>query len=147
MDTIYRCRCRALENQGDEVRLSFRWLLAHWDELRLTRAALEWRNWRIPYEEIEDAMIYRYPFFMGKPSTLVIWVRGTNYHFQIQSISRARYVIDPVWFGTMPFAIRFETESVRSFLRNNERVLTLVIIISGIVGCLLLAFVGQFLYR
>jgi hypothetical protein len=146
MDTKYRCRCRALENQGDEVRLSLRWLSAPWDELRLTPAALEWRTWSIPYEEIEDAMIYEYPLFMLKARTLVIWARGANYHFQLPSISQVWYVIDPVWLGAMPFPLRFESESARSFRRNNRAVLCQGMTFSALVAFLLFALVGLMLY-
>jgi hypothetical protein len=36
MTTIYRCMCRASDSQGERVRLSLRWLMTKWRELRLT---------------------------------------------------------------------------------------------------------------
>jgi hypothetical protein len=154
MDINYLCRCRALENQGDEPRLSFDWLSARRDELHLTPAALEWGSWSIPYERIDDAMIYRYPstigflpVFAGRPATLVIWARGTDYHFQLPSISKHWYVIDPVWLGDMPFPLRFESGSGRSFSRNNRWELGAIIIISALGAYLLAVLVGLMLYR
>jgi hypothetical protein len=152
MDTDYQCECRALENQGNEVRLSIEWRLVRRDELRLTSEALEWGSWSVPYEEIEDAMIYRYPliygypFCAGRPATLVVWARGKNYHFQLPSISQFWYVIDPVWLGAMPFPLRFETESARSFRRNNRGVLILIGVVSVLGASLLFALVGRIFY-
>jgi hypothetical protein len=153
MDTKSLCRCRGLENQGDEPRLSFNWLSARRDELHLTPAALEWGSWSIPYERIDDAMIYRYqmiifPFaFPGRPATLVVWARGTSYHFQLPSISKHWYVLDPVWLGDVPFPLRFEYGSGRSLRRNNRRELGAIVIISALGGYLLAVLVGLMLYR
>jgi hypothetical protein len=127
----------ALADLGDDVHLSYRWLSAHRDELRLTEGSLEWGMWSIAYEDIEDAMIYRYPCYLGSACTLLVRSRLRSYHFQLPSSSRFWFVLDPFWLGPLPFPLRYEFRNNRSFLRRNIRTLAIVCILSAILDILL----------
>lgn len=146
MNAIYTCRCMALDNQGDDVRLSYRWLRAQRATLRLTTKGMEWQNWSIPYDEIDDAMIYRYPDYLTGACTLVIWTKGRNYHFQLPSSSQFWYVLDPFWRGPVPFPIRCVLHNNMSFIRDNRSTLRKAVIFSCIVAAFFSLVIGMAMY-
>ncbi len=104
-DVLFRCRVRGTTREGDRVRLSLNWGLARWADLVLTDSDLVFGNWRLPYAEIEDAVLIR----LG-----VVWWRligrgqGAVYQFILPPASLWSWqaTVDPFWDGPLPFPLR-----------------------------------------
>ncbi len=102
-EILYRCRTKATDREGGRVRISRNWRIARRDELRLTERAIEFGDWVIPYEEIEEAVL-----LVGSMHMLKVKWRGTWYQFGLKSLSIWRVVPDPFWSGDLPFRLRKE---------------------------------------
>jgi hypothetical protein len=79
-------------------------------------------------------MIYRHPIYLAGVYTLVVWSRGTNYHFQLPSTSQFWYLPDPLWREAVPFPVRYELNTNTSFLRNTKWQVMIACSISYIVA-------------
>jgi hypothetical protein len=108
VSTVFACKCRALETEDCTYRISPRWLLAARGELTLTDTALLFREWVIPYSDMEEAVMFAPPGYLGLAHCLVVRCGTTNYQFQLMSRSPWWYNLDPFWREAAPFAFRFE---------------------------------------
>jgi hypothetical protein len=87
--------------------MSPNWAIARRGELRLTERAIEFGDWIIPYEEIEDAVL-----LVGLLHMLKVRWRETWYQFGLKSLSIWRVVPDPFWSGDTPFRFRKEAAPI-----------------------------------
>src|SRR5690242_2114082 len=106
-EVLYRCRTRATNREGGHVRFSRNWATARRDELRLTERAIEFGDWIIPYEEIEDAVL-----LVGLIHQLKVKWREKWYQFGLKSRSIWWGVPDPFWSGDTPFRFRREAAPI-----------------------------------
>jgi hypothetical protein len=143
----YNCVCRALDNEGDRVRFTPRWLFAYRGELRLTDRAIECGNWVIPYKDILDAVIYEAPRYSPVAAILVICSVNGTYQFQLKSSSPWYYVLDTFWRSQTLFQVRFEAINLHEYLsdKSSLRSLVFVCMLSSFLICLVLLWLRSFL--
>jgi hypothetical protein len=108
-DVLFRCRAKLSIREGYRIRWSINWGLAPRGELRLTTNSLQFQDWIIPYDEIDDAVLLAITLGLaGTGYNLVVNSSGTIYHFQLRSTSLWRWKLDPFWMGETPFPLRRE---------------------------------------
>jgi hypothetical protein len=117
---LFRHRVRGTTREGDRVRLSLSWALARRADLVLTETELAWGDWRVPYAEIEDAVLVCLGSIWWR---LIVRGRGAVYQFLLPpaSLWTWRATVDPIWNGPLPFPLRrvrgrFEWRSVAVWL-------------------------------
>ena len=107
--TLFECRTKATCREGDRIRFSLNWAFARRAKLVLTEDALVCGDWRIPYAEMDDAVLLSIPTWFGTARNLMVWWRGSVYQFQLKSESIWRMIVHPFWDGPLPFPVRRET--------------------------------------
>jgi hypothetical protein len=106
--TLYRCKVKATDREGDILRSSLNWAFARRGELRLTDRAIHCGDWYIPYTEIDDAVLLAVPLRIGTSCNLGVKSRGKTYNFALRSTSAWRWRLDPYWLRGTPFPMRQE---------------------------------------
>jgi hypothetical protein len=102
-EILYSCCAKATADEGDGFRRSQNWLLARRAKLYITRSELRCGNWRIPYEQIRDAVLFSFrgsyfiPGYVLKVDTGV-----ATYQFGVNSWGR-------FWRNDLPFPVRRES--------------------------------------
>jgi hypothetical protein len=105
-EVFFRCKTKATDREGDQLRWSLNWALARRAEIRFTELAIECGDWTIPYESIEDAVLL--VISMGKSAAYNIRVKskGKTYNFALKSTSARGWKHDPFRIEEAPFSIR-----------------------------------------
>ena len=91
---------KATTAEGDDIRHSFNWIVSRRGWLRVTSNALICGNWNIPYEAIDEAVLYQTRGMFIPGYVLRIKVDGTIYQF---GLNPGRY-----WKGDLPFDVQRE---------------------------------------
>lgn len=107
-ETIFQCWTKTTWREGERLRFSFHWAFARRAKLILTDTELVCGDWRIPYTEMEDAVLATVPTLLGTACNLMVWWQGRTYQFQLKSQSLWRMTIHPFWNGPLPFPARRE---------------------------------------
>jgi hypothetical protein len=107
-ETIFQCRTKATWREGSQIRWSLNWALARRGNLVLTDTEFVCGNWRIPYAEIEEAVLVSIPTLFGTARNLLVMWQGRVYQFQLKSVSSWRMKTHPFWDGPLPFPVRRE---------------------------------------
>lgn len=85
--------------EGDDLRYSFNWLVARRGILKVMPDALVCGNWRIPYEHIDDAVLFS--IWSTLPGfVLRVKSGGTVYQFGLNW--------NPFWKKELPFTVTRE---------------------------------------
>lgn len=96
---IYRCMTKATTAEGDELRRSANWIVARRAILKVMPDALVCGDWRIPYDQIDEAVLFSiwsiYPGFL-----LRIKSSGKIYQFGLNW--------NPFWKKELPFPVKRE---------------------------------------
>ena len=99
-EVLHRCTTKATTEVSDGVRRSLAWTFARRGVLEVRDDALICGDWVIPYDEVDEAILYsvRQVFIPG----YVLFVRsgGTDYQF---GLNWGRF-----WAGELPFPVRRE---------------------------------------
>ncbi len=99
---IHRCFTKATTAEGEEIRHSFHWVTARRGWLKVMPDALECGDWRIPYAEIDEAVLFSIRSALLIPG-YVLWVRSAGRTWQF-GLNPGRF-----WKGELPFPVRRET--------------------------------------
>ena len=111
-DIIFQCSTKATSREDDRIRFSLNWAFARRATLVLTGQELVCGDWRIPYEEIKDAVLVSLPTLFGTARNLMVSWRGRIYQFQLKSESFWRMIVHPFWNGPLPFPVRREDRNI-----------------------------------
>lgn len=99
--TIKRSWIKATDAEVDVLRYSFRCMIStQRGFLRVTTDALEFREWRIPYSDIDEAILFSVRSLLIPGYILRVRSRGTTYGF---SLSDGAF-----WRGDLPFPVARE---------------------------------------
>ena len=142
--TLYRCKVKATDREGDHLRWSLNWAFARRGELRLTDRAIHCGDWEIPYPEIDDAVLLAVPMRIGTSYNLRVKSRGKTYNFALRSTSAWRWRLDPYWLGGTPFPMRQEVAIID--WEGSRRFVMMLMLLQLTVVCLLflvVEIVGQ----
>jgi len=92
---------KATTAEGDDVRYSVNWVVARRGILKVMPDALVCGDWRIPYEEIDEAVLFSVTSFFFLPGfVLRVRSRGTIYQFGLNW--------NPFWKRELPFPVTRE---------------------------------------
>jgi hypothetical protein len=96
---LHRCMTKATIAEGDDLRYSFNWLVARRGILKVMPDALVCGNWRIPCEQIDEAVLFS--IWSTLPGfVLRVKSGGTVYQFGLNW--------NPFWTKELPFAVTRE---------------------------------------
>ncbi len=96
---IYSCMTKASTAEGDDLRRSLNWVVARRGILKVMPNALVCGDWRIPYDEIDEAVLLSIRSVL--PGFLLrVKSRGTVYQFGLNW--------NPFWRKELPFAVSRE---------------------------------------
>ena len=98
---LHRCMTKTTTAEGDCVRHSLNWVLSRRGILEIGTDALACGDWRIPYSEIDDAVLYSVRQMLIPGYVLLIRSQGVVYQF---GLNWGRF-----WSGEMPFPVRRES--------------------------------------
>jgi len=97
--SIFKCMTKATTAEGEDLRRSFNWVVARRAMLQVMPDALVCGDWRIPYDKIDEAVLYSicsvFPGYL-----LRIRVSGTIYQFGLNW--------NPFWKKELPFTVSRE---------------------------------------
>ena len=91
---------KATTAEGDGVRHSINWAVARRGILEVRTDALTCGDWVIPYDEVEDAVLYGVRQMLIPGYVLVVTSRGVVYQF---GLNWGRF-----WSRELPFPVRRE---------------------------------------
>jgi hypothetical protein len=96
---------KASTAEGGDIRHSFNWVVSRRGILKVSTNALECGDWRIPYDTIEEAVLFsvRQMFIPGY--VLCVKAGGTIYQFGLNT--------GQFWRGELPFPVRREAARLR----------------------------------
>jgi len=96
---LYKCMTKATTAEGNDLRRSFNWVIARRAILQVMPDALVCGDWRIPYDKIDEAVLFSiwstFPGFL-----LRVRVGGTIYQFGLNW--------NPFWKKELPFTVTRE---------------------------------------
>jgi hypothetical protein len=133
--TLYRCKVKATEREGDQLRWSRNWAFARRGELRLTDRAIRCGDWTIPYLEIDDAALLVVPMKFFTAYNLRVKSQGETYTFALRSTSAWRWKLDPYWLGETPFPMRQEVAIIDR--EGSTRFVMMLMLFQSTAACLL----------
>lgn len=98
---LHRCMTKATTAEGDDIRHSLNWVVSRRGSLRVMDDALECGNWRIPYDKIDEAVLFNTRANFVIPCyVLRVKTEGKIYQF---GLNPGKY-----WRGELPFSARRE---------------------------------------
>jgi len=101
-EVLYSCWTKATTEEPGGFRRSANWLTARRAKLYVTDTELRCRDWRIPYEQIQDAVLFSFRGSYFLPGyVLRVDTGATTYQFGLNGWGR-------FWKGDLPFAVRRE---------------------------------------
>ena len=86
--------------EGDDIRRSFNWVVSRRGTLKVFDDALECGNFRIPYDTIDEAVLFSTRQMMIPAYVLRVASAGTLYQFGLNPSS--------YWKGELPFPVARE---------------------------------------
>ncbi|ADG68655.1 hypothetical protein Plim_2833 [Planctopirus limnophila DSM 3776] len=100
---LYRCFTKATISTGDQRQYGPRWVTSRRALLRVYEDRLECGNWKIPYGEVTDAVLYSFrSTFLRIPGyILTVTTPEKTYHFGLNGWGK-------FWKGELPFPVRRE---------------------------------------
>ena len=101
---IYKCMTKATTAEGDELRRSFNWVVSRRGTLKVKKDALECGDWRIPFDEIEEAVLFS------------IWSIVPGYLLRVKSkgkIYQFGLNWNPFWKKKLPFPVSREKRKLK----------------------------------
>lgn len=119
-ELLHRCITKATTAEGDDIRYSLNWVLARRGTLKVWTDALVCGDWRIPYSEIEEAVLIRTSQMFIPGYVLRVKSHGAIYQF---GLNLGRY-----WTRELPFPVR--REKARLGYSRFSIILRVVIIIA-----------------
>ena len=127
---LYQCVTKATTDEGEQIRHSWNWVVARRAILRVTSDAFECADWKIPYCEIDDAVLFSTRQLLIPGYVLRVRSAGKIYQF---GLNPGRY-----WKGELPFPVRREKAKL-GYSRSS--LITRVFLLFGFV----LWLIGKFL--
>ena len=103
-ELLHRCMTKATTAEGTDIRHSLNWVLSRRGFLSVYADRLECGDWIIPYDEIDEAVLFRARQMFIPCYVLRIKVRGRIYQF---GLNPGRF-----WAGELPFPARREEASL-----------------------------------
>ncbi len=104
-EPIYTCFTKATTAEGEEIRRSMNWALARRAQLRVMPDALECGDWRIPYAEIDEGVLFRVPTALLIPAyVLRVKSKGKIWQFGLNP--------GKFWRGELPFPVTRESATM-----------------------------------
>ena len=102
---LYRCMTKATTAEGEDLRYSLNWVTSRRAILKVMPDALVCGNWTIPYQEIDEAVLFsvRSMFFPGY--LLRVKSQGQIYQFGLNW--------NPFWKKELPFRIQREKRKLK----------------------------------
>ena len=100
-ELIHKCMTKATTAEGGDIRHSFNWVVSRRGTLRVLSDALECGHWRIPYDSIDEAVLFSTRQMFIPCYVLRVSVDGTLYQFGLNPGS--------FWKGELPFPVQRET--------------------------------------
>jgi hypothetical protein len=97
---LHRCMTKATTAEGEGVRYSLNWAIARRGILVVGADALACGDWRIPYSEIDEAVLYSVRQMLIPGYILLVRSRGVVYQF---GLNWGRF-----WSRELPFPVRRE---------------------------------------
>ncbi|MFO0898059.1 MAG: hypothetical protein U0836_11605 [Pirellulales bacterium] len=88
---------KATTAEGDTVRRSLNWALARRGTLEVWTDALRFKDWQIPYAQIDEAVLHSIWQGLLPGFVLVVKSKGTIYQFGLN--------YGKFWKGELPFAV------------------------------------------
>jgi hypothetical protein len=95
---LYKCMAKATVCERQQVRRSLNWLASHRGILRVMPDALEFRDWRIPYAEIDVATVVATSHMFIPCYVLQVSSHGRYYQFGLNP--------GAFWQGELPFPVK-----------------------------------------
>lgn len=120
---VYKCVVRVPRGAGDDVRGTFQWKFARHADLQVMADALQIGDWRIPYSEIEEAVLIHTSASWQEGYVLRLKMPGETIRLGLDAV--------PYWEGELPFpVIREEARHIPSAAKI---ILRFLLVIIGIV--------------
>jgi len=97
---LHSCMTKATTAEGDDIRHSQNWLTSRRGKLNVMSDSLVCGDWRIPYNEIDEAVLFRTSQMFIPCYVLRVKSNGVVYQF---GLNPGRF-----WKGDLPFPVRRE---------------------------------------
>jgi len=97
---LYQCMTKATTAERDHLRRSFNWVVSRRAILKVMPNALVCRNWVIPYDQIDEAILFSTRQLFIPCYLLRVKSGGTTYQF---GLNPGGY-----WKGELPFPVKRE---------------------------------------
>jgi hypothetical protein len=97
---LHTCMTKATTAEGEDIRHSLNWVVSRRGTLRVTSDALECGNWRIAYDDIDEAVLFRTRQAFIPCYVLRVRSHGRIYQFGLNPGS--------YWKGDLPFPVQRE---------------------------------------
>ncbi|MFH1442051.1 MAG: hypothetical protein ABIH18_08450 [Candidatus Omnitrophota bacterium] len=131
---IHKCMVKATKKEGENIHCSLNWAFARRGRLYVMSDSLKCRDWKIPYSEIEESIIYSIPWLFTHAYVLLVKSKGQIYQF---GLNPGRF-----WKDDFPFPVK--REKIHNKYWNIVNIIRFIIfgwlafwIISGIIKKLL----------
>ncbi len=98
---LYKCMTKATTAEGEDLRHSFNWMMARRGFLKVMPDALVCGDWRILYEEIDEAVLFHVKAILLPGFVLRVRTKGKTYQFGLNWGS--------FWKKELPFPVARET--------------------------------------
>ncbi|MBM4032530.1 MAG: hypothetical protein FJ291_12195 [Planctomycetes bacterium] len=95
---LYSCLTKATTAEGEEIRFSLNWIVSRRGILRVMPDALVCGDWTIPYQDIDEAVLFSLWGLFVPGYVLRIRSRGRIYQFGLNW--------NPFWKRELPFPVR-----------------------------------------
>lgn len=99
-DVLHTCMTKATTAEGDDIRHSFNWVVSRRASLTITSEALICGDWRIPYDTIDEAVLFQTRQWFIPCYVLRVKVKERIYQFGLNP--------NRFWKGELPFAVTRE---------------------------------------
>ena len=103
-DLLHRCMTKATTAEGHDIRCSLNWLLSRRGALKVFSDRLECGDWVIPYEEVDEAVLFQVRQLFIPCYVLRVKTRGRIYQF---GLNPGRF-----WQGELPLPVSREKGSL-----------------------------------
>lgn len=97
---IHKCIAKATKKEGENIRCSLNWASSRRGRLYIMADSLKCGNWKIPYSEIDEAIVYSMPWLFTRAYILFVKSKGQIYQF---GLNPSRF-----WKGELPFPVKRE---------------------------------------
>ena len=97
---IHRCLTKATTAEGDQIRHSLSWVVSRRAILKVMPDALVCGAWNIPYQDIDEAVLFSVWGMLVPGFVLRVKSRGRIYQFGLNW--------SPFWRRELPFPVRRE---------------------------------------